>query len=84
MAPPNCPSEMAQRARALCSALNAADVPSEMKSQLELAADNLAELERRKKFMDSVEDPLVLVRGWGKGNPTVKDVIAQYRATAGK
>ena len=84
MAPPNCPSDLAQRARALCSALNAAGVPCEIKSQLELTADNLSELERRKKFMDGVEDPLVLVCGWGKGNPTIKDVIAQYRAGSSK
>lgn len=84
MAPQNCPSEMAQKARALCAAINAAGMPCEIRSQLALSADNLAEMERRQKFMDTVADPLVLVRGWGKGNPKVSEVIAQYRATAVK
>jgi hypothetical protein len=30
--------------------------------------------------MANVANPLVLVRGWARGNPTALDVIAQYRS----
>jgi len=81
MAPPNCPSQEAQQARLLCAAIQVAGVPCEISSQLQLNPDSPEEAERLKKFMDQVANPLVVVRGWGKGNPTVKEVIAQYRAT---
>lgn len=80
MAPLNCPSQEAQQARALCAAIQIAGVPCEISSQLQLNPDSMEEAERVKKFMDQVANPLVIVRGWGKGKPTVQDVIAQYRA----
>jgi hypothetical protein len=30
--------------------------------------------------MSGAQNPLVLVRGWAKGNPSLQDVLAQYRA----
>lgn len=84
MSPPNCPSDAAQRARALDSALNSAGIPCEIKSGISFSFDNPDDAARVQKFMANVADPLVLVRGWAKGNPTVDQVIAEYRTGSGK
>lgn len=78
MAPANCPKPEAQRARDLEAALQAAGVPCEVKDNLEISFDDPAEAERVQKFMSNVSNPLVLVRGWAKGNPMTEDIIAQY------
>ncbi len=78
MSPPNCPSHEAQRARQLESELQAAGVPCEMKSEIAFTFNDPADAERINKYMTSVTNPLVLVRGWAKGNPTAEAVIAQY------
>ena len=80
MSPPNCPSHEAQRAQARASALQAAGIPCELKSEIGFTFTDPAEAERVNKFMSNVANPLVLVRGWAKGSPLVEDVIAQYRS----
>jgi hypothetical protein len=80
MSPPNCPSHEAQRARDLEASLQAAGVPCEMKNSIEFTFTDPADAERVQQYMASVANPLVLVRGWAKGNPTAEDIVAQYRA----
>ncbi len=80
MSPPNCPSHEAQRARDLEAALQAAGVPCEIKSGIEFTFTDPADVDRVQNYMNSVANPLVLVRGWAKGNPSAEDIIAQYHA----
>ena len=80
MSPPNCPSADAVRARTLESSLRSAGIPCELKQGIEFQFTDPAEAERVTKFMDKVANPLVLVRGWAKGNPSPQDVIAQYQS----
>lgn len=78
MSPPNCPSEEAMRARELEASLQAAGIPCEMKQGIEFQFHDPDEVARVNKYMTNVANPLVLVRGWAKGNPLPMDVIAQY------
>ena len=80
MSPPHCPSTDARRARALGDSLARAGIPHEMKSEISFTLTDPKEAERVQQFMGNVANPLVLVRGWAKGNPTLDQVIAQYRA----
>jgi hypothetical protein len=80
MVAPNCPSHESARGRELHAALQRAGVPADLKNNLEFTFTDMAEAERVQKFMAKVQNPLVLVRGWAKGNPSVEDVLAQYRA----
>lgn len=80
MSAPNCPSHESRRAEALHAALLAAGIPAELKQGIEFQFTDPAEAERVTKFMEKVANPLVLVRGWAKGNPMTEDVIAQYRS----
>ena len=80
MTPPNCPSEEAQRAQALVGSLHAAGIPCVMKQDIGYTFNNPEDFERVKKHTANIPNPLVLVRGWAKGNPTVDQVIAEYRA----
>ncbi|WP_438479857.1 hypothetical protein [Oleiharenicola lentus] len=78
-APPNCPSAEAARARALVTSLNASGIPAEITSGFSISASSLAESNRINGLVKAAPGPIVLVRGWAKGNPSVQDVIAQYR-----
>lgn len=80
MAPPNCPSHEAQRARELQAALQSAGIPCEMKQEIGFQFNDPADVARVTKYMDNAANPVVLVRGWAKGAPSTEDVIAQYRA----
>lgn len=80
MSPPNCPSHEARRARDLEAALQSAGVPCEVKDSIEFTITDPADAQRVQGFMSNVANPLVLVRGWAKGNPSAEDIIAQYRA----
>lgn len=81
MSPPNCPSEEAAGARMLESSLQSAGIPTEMKPEIGFEFHDPEDTARASKYMNNVANPLVLVRGWAKGNPKVEDVIAQYCAT---
>ncbi len=80
MSPPNCPSTDAQWARALGDSLARAGIPHEMKSEIGFNFDNPDDVARVNKYMANIANPLVLVRGWARGNPTFDQVVAQYRA----
>jgi len=79
MVAPNCPRDEAVRGRALHAALQQAGIPCRMSSELQVSFTDPADAERVQKLMNNVANPLVLVRGWAKGNPSLQDVIAQYR-----
>lgn len=78
--PENCPSAEAARARALLASIQAAGIPCESRQGMDLKFDNPDDFERVKKYGSNVENPLVVVKGWAKGNPTAQQVIAQYRS----
>ena len=80
MSAPNCPSYESQLAQALASSLNSAGIPCELKQGIEFQFHDPADVERVNKYMTNVANPVVLVRGWAKGNPTAQDVIAQYQS----
>ena len=80
MSPPNCPSSEAQLAQALAASLTSAGIPCELKPGIDFQFHDPAEVERVNKYMAHAANPLVLVRGWAKGNPTAPDVIAQYQS----
>lgn len=80
MSPPNCPSDEAARARALQASLQSAGIPCELKQEIGFEFHDPDDVARVNKYMANVANPLVLVRGWAKGNPSASDVIAQYRA----
>lgn len=79
MSAPNCPREEAVRARALAASLQAAGIPNEVRSEIGFEFNDEKEAARIQKFMGEVTNPLVLVRGRAKGNPTLEAVIAEYR-----
>lgn len=79
MSVPNCPSEEAARAQMLQSALLSANIPRVMQQGIEFQFTDPADVERVNKYTGGgIANPLVIVRGWAKGNPTAEDVIAQY------
>ncbi len=80
MSPPNCPSYEAQLASALEASLGAAGVPTEMRQEIGGTITNPDDMARIQKYMTNVANPLVIVRGWAKGNPTAQDVIARYNS----
>lgn len=80
MSPPNCPSHEAVLARELEASLQAAGVPCEMKHEISFTFTDPDEAARVNQYMTTVANPLVLVRGWAKGNPLPQDVIAQYQS----
>ncbi|HEY0865062.1 MAG TPA: hypothetical protein VGD97_13230 [Lacunisphaera sp.] len=80
MSAPNCPSHESRRAEALHAALLSAGIPAELKQGIEFQFTDPADVERVNKYMSNAANPLVLVRGWAKGNPMTEDVIAQYRS----
>jgi hypothetical protein len=53
-----------------------------MKSEIGFNFTDPDDAARVQKYMANVANPLVLVRGRAKGNPTFDDVIAEYRAGA--
>ncbi len=80
MSPPNCPSLDAQRARALGDALARAGIPHRMKSEIGFTFHDPDDMARVQNYMAHVTNPLVLIRGRAKGNPTLDEVIAEYHA----
>jgi len=84
-APPNCPREAGQRARALHERLTKLEIPAEMSSRYSLRfTDNSdafkARLKRTAAIMEG-EIPAVLINGMGKSNPSAAEVAAEYERT---
>jgi hypothetical protein len=80
MSPPNCPSDEARRAQALAESLKAVGIPCELKQEIGFTFTNPDDVARVNKSMANLATPLVLVRGWAKGNPSAQDVIVQFQA----
>jgi hypothetical protein len=84
-APHNCPREGAQRAAALTRALTRLGISNVSTSHYgaqvyEPNSDTEAGFRRLSVVMNG-EVPIVLVNGMGKANPTVDEVVAEYRRT---
>lgn len=78
-APENCPSDAAQRAYALVSDLGSRGVPV---SRADAARfDNLpdAATAERVRTVMSGQVPIVFVNGKAKSNPSLQEVVAEYR-----
>ena len=60
--------------------VQSAGIPCELKSEIGFSFDNPDDVARVNKYMANIANPLVLVRGWARGNPSADQVIAQYRA----
>ena len=78
-APDNCPSDAAQRAYALVSELGGQGIPVVRASAASF--DNLpdAATAARVRAVMQGEIPIVFVNGKAKADPSVQDVLAEYR-----
>jgi len=76
-APENCPKEGAQRAERLAAQLDRINIPVLRSSRARFGTVKPS----MKKQLDRVmlgTLPIVIVGGWGKANPTYKEVAAEY------
>lgn len=85
LAPLNCPSDAAQRAAALARGLKEAGVPSALSSSYSVDIEDPTDeqrlgMERAVAVMNETI-PAVFVNGLAKANPTLEQVIAEYRRT---
>jgi len=85
LAPANCPSEQAQRARALVAALKAQGIPVAESSSMDFDLDNpspdqIAGAERAVAVF-KLGAPAVFVNGMAMSNPTAAQTVAEYRRT---
>jgi hypothetical protein len=82
-APLNCPREGAQRARAMVQKLNDLGIANVMMDHygaqvFEPSPEAEAAFKRLNVVMTG-EIPIVLINGMGKANPTVDEVLAEFR-----
>jgi hypothetical protein len=81
LAAENCPKEDARRADELAAALARRDIPHLRAHHVEFAPQGLTSADlRRINAVLHGELPAVLVKGRGKANPTLDEVLAEYRA----
>ena len=85
LAPLNCPSDGAQRADRLADELGSRNIPVRRSSQFSLQAEGnddelRARIDRSVAVLNG-EIPAVFVNGMAKSNPSVEDVVAEYRRT---
>lgn len=84
-APLNCPSEAAERARALSASLTDRGIHNVITNQYTIASfEPSPETEAAMKRLNVVmngEIPIVLVNGMGKANPSVAEVVAEVKQT---
>ena len=80
-APANCPSDMAQRASKLAQQLKELGIPSVQlqEASFDIDGSNPEAMAQIKSVMEG-KGPPVIIRGRAKANPTVDDVVAEYRA----
>ena len=81
-APENCPSDAAQRAYALISDLGGRGVPVVRASAANFSSLADAETQQRVLSVMNGPIPIVFVNGKAKANPSVQDVLAEYRRKA--
>lgn len=84
LAPQNCPSDAAQRAARLAQGLTDAGVPNILRSSYSVDIEDPTDeqqqgMERAVAVMNG-EIPAVFVKGMAKANPTVEQVVAEYRS----
>ena len=86
-APQNCPKDAAARAEGLAKALRAEGIPVQRASSLSVQiTEPNEETKQRLQRLDAVmkgASPAVLIDGMGKANPTVEEVIREFRRTRG-
>ncbi|SBV35253.1 conserved hypothetical protein [uncultured Stenotrophomonas sp.] len=85
LAPPNCPSEQAQRAEALIRELTDIGIPVKRGSSFAFDLENPTREQRAavdrtvKVFKQGA--PAVFINGMGMSNPSTSQVVAVYRST---
>jgi hypothetical protein len=79
-APPNCPSAMAQRARELGRRLDALHIPQVQlqEASFDIDGSDQAAMAKLNRIMEGGGPP-VFVRGKAKDNPSIDEVVAEYR-----
>ncbi len=85
LAPPNCPSEQAQRAEALIRELTDMGIPVTRGSSFSFdienpSAEQMAAVDRTVAVFKQGA-PAVFINGMGMSNPTTSQVVAVYRST---
>lgn len=87
LAPPNCPSEQAERTDALVRELTRAGIPVKRDSgfDFDVANPTAEQIERIDRTVAVFKRgaPAVFVNGLGMSNPTVEQTIAAYRGSGG-
>lgn len=80
-APPNCPSDMSKRATALGRRLEELEIPHVRLDEASFDIDGSdSELMARFKQVMEGDGPPVFVRNKAKANPSIEEVVAEYRA----
>jgi hypothetical protein len=77
----NCPSAQAQRANTMASQLKLMGIPTQRTSNYSVAnvtRDQMPLLARTNAVMGGAI-PIVLIKGLAKANPTVDEVVSEYR-----
>ena len=78
-APENCPSEKAQQADDLARQLTARNIPAVRSHNVSFTSpDPDPSVGIRLNSVMNGELPIVFVKGRGKANPTIEEVIAEY------
>ncbi len=84
MAPPNCSSPAGQRARELTRQLSEKGIPNIIRAEFRLDMNpdegGFAEVARQMKRVFESESPPVLINRMGGANPTLEEIVAEYRA----
>lgn len=80
---PNCPSDVAQRSRKLFRELRRENIPVKKSSNYSVSSINASrefkkKMQRTFKVLQS-DGVVVLVGGYGKTNPTLEEIIPQYK-----
>lgn len=82
-APPYCPSKKGQRADELMRLLPNAGIQCARTATVHFAAANEADWDRINSIWMS-GGPVVFVNGRAKNNPTIAEIIAEYRQNGGR
>jgi hypothetical protein len=79
-APENCPSEKAQQADDLARQLSAHNIPTLRSHNVTFTSTDMdPKIGIRLNSVMNGDLPIVFVKGRGKANPTIEDVLAEYR-----
>jgi len=84
-APANCPEEGGRRADSLADHLSREGIPYSRSQHASFTLENAdADVAQRIKAVMNGELPIVLVRGKGKANPSLAEVMAEYEAAGAR